>query len=664
MMKRKKITLIILTITICIINISNAQAASWNIGYASTGSGGGGGATDKGYGVGVIEDTTFYNRSYRCVYNHTHWTNKVVTINGYDINGTSLMETSLNIAKEDAVLAGTSIKFNIYETKEIYWKVTKHELQQLETRKVYNYECTYKEKYPATPIPTPTTFQNDNITLQPLSNVKMIASRCAPVIIETSAPAVKLCKDANPDPSNCEYQAGPKKISTNPIYTWDKAPVTPASSEWQLDSATTALYQKECDKLAIQDAIKSTEWTFSASYEIRMTDSNDVNSHDKTSSSYARINRDNASNTIKCKDKDGNDISCTKWTPAFVYKEGVFEDKITATFEYKINKVCMNAKTGKVAYRTSKCETDELEVENKTIGGKEHWHYFIPLNAKSNSNVEINMLSGYSVSSTGESFAACKYVMQNNPVTLDAAGNVIEESLTGTMATSYTNLIITKDNTSFVGNYCYKYEGSSDVICNESSSDYAEILNKNGCYLTSKVKIPVKQEFYNEVTTVDAITGVKKVTFNGFNFYYKPIDIVNTNQTDIIYPNGVPTDSTTGAPIKSLWLEWYDAQTNPGAYAGIDILDLSKSYDSVTYIAQDINATEIREYTKSNSYTSWSNMNIDGTSKFISDEGIVIKNPSLSTTIYKLGCGPANMNEFLDAAKTIENPLFIKGCET
>ena len=65
-------------------------------------------------------------------------------------------------------------------------------------------------------------------------------------------------------------------------------------------------------------------------------------------------------------------------------------------------------------------------------------------------------------------------------------------------------------------------------------------------------------------------------------------------------------------------------------------------------------------------------MNLDGTSQFITTEGIVERKTN-STNIYKLGCGPANKdqymrdengNDLVDASgEKIKNPLYIKGCE-
>ena len=36
-------------------------------------------------------------------------------------------------------------------------------------------------------------------------------------------------------------------------------------------------------------------------------------------------------------------------------------------------------------------------------------------------------------------------------------------------------------------------------------------------------------------------------------------------------------------------------------------------------------------------------MNVDGTSNFINNEDIIIRNNTLATDVYRLGCGPANI---------------------
>ena len=129
------------------------------------------------------------------------------------------------------------------------------------------------------------------------------------------------------------------------------------------------------------------------------------------------------------------------------------------------------------------------------------------------------------------------------------------------------------------------------------------------------------------------------VRFNGFNFYYKPIDITDSTAP---FPNGLPTTS--------LWQEWHNSQKKEP--------DLTKSFSKVTYIAGDIEASEVRNYNKNNSYLDWSNMNVDGTSKYIDNEGVIQRNNGIN--VYKLGCGPANENEKLANGDT--NPLYQPGC--
>ena len=146
--------------------------------------------------------------------------------------------------------------------------------------------------------------------------------------------------------------------------------------------------------------------------------------------------------------------------------------------------------------------------------------------------------------------------------------------------------------------------------------------------------------------------GEKK--FKGFNFYYKPIDINNP------FPNGLSDTS--------IWKEWYDNVKDDKKATP----DISKSFDEVTYIAENINATKVRKYTKDNPYTSWKNMNLDGTSNFITTEGVVTR--ETKNKVYKLGCGPLNNtanlldvhgNPVYDASgNPVSNPLYIKECAT
>ena len=51
-----------------------------------------------------------------------------------------------------------------------------------------------------------------------------------------------------------------------------------------------------------------------------------------------------------------------------------------------------------------------------------------------------------------------------------------------------------------------------------------------------------------------------------------------------------------------------------------------------------------------------------GISKFIEDLDIVTRKVDKSS-IYGLGCGPENENQYLDAARTQKNPLYQKECD-
>lgn len=189
----------------------------------------------------------------------------------------------------------------------------------------------------------------------------------------------------------------------------------------------------------------------------------------------------------------------------------------------------------------------------------------------------------------------------------------------------------TKQRKGICKSYVEKYEDSyTDFIADVSSNKrlaLKQIEEAGGCYFRMTIKIPVEQKFYHELED--------GITFKGFNFYYKPIDPNNP------FPNELTNTSL-----------WYNLNNNSD-------LDLTKSYDEITYYTEGINASLVRDYNKDNPYTSWSNMNIDGTSKYINEEGVIKRNGEVK--YYKLGCGPANENEYLEDGIT-ENKLFQEDC--
>lgn len=254
-------------------------------------------------------------------------------------------------------------------------------------------------------------------------------------------------------------------------------------------------------------------------------------------------------------------------------------------YKYKPSKVCMNIKTAKVSYVT-KCGDDEIEIQQQN----NYWPYFIPLNYKSNKSFSFNLTPSYKINKS-----QCEYVINNNPE-------------------DYINLIVTEQKEQFTGN----------------AKNDKKTLTQEGCYLSSTVSIPVTQKFYNEVNSND------KITFEGFNFYYKPIDITNP------FPNGLNVTSL-----------WYDMNNN-------NKIDFTNSYKIITYVAENINTTTVRNYNQDNQYTSWDNMTLNGKSNYIEKNGIV-KRLVENTSFYKLGCGPANSIEKFEDGTS--NQLYLVRCK-
>jgi hypothetical protein len=79
-----------------------------------------------------------------------------------------------------------------------------------------------------------------------------------------------------------------------------------------------------------------------------------------------------------------------------------------------------------------------------------------------------------------------------------------------------------------------------------------------------------------------------------------------------------------------------------------------------TYIAKIFgNVDKIREHNKSTSYMSWSDMYADGHSDFVANTDLFEK--ASDVKYYKLGCGPANINE-KNSDETI-NSLYQGWCK-
>ena len=573
-----------------LIGVQNVKAMTFGVNYASTG---------EDIEITPREDATYDmgingNIKYTCIYNYTTSVNNAITVDGYDLEDNPIMENSLHISDEDRIIAGTSIGLNIYETKRIGWQVTKSEVTETKITETKYYKCTYKTK--TRPLPPPNK-PGDPIMV-PLLATKNIAnvkplSTCAVTVQYTTS------SSSCPRPAtNCMYESGPTYSYVN-------------TTEDSYSSTDTTKIE-ECRKYAAQQAIAEANWYLGASYKITLSDSNNI--------------KEESEITL-----DVSDTKCDKCS--FSYSPGMTSDSIKVEYYYKKTKACINVKTGDISYVPDKsgkteCNGDEREIPNTKIGNNEHWHYFVPLNAKSGDTIEMNMMRA-----TEEILnkSQCLYVMRNNP---------INQNNTNPLTTTYVDLIKpTIESVKWNEDYkCHTCNPNNpDEWNSEQSSDYKEVI-ENGCRLTSKIKIPITQKFYNEKTDDD-----NNKTFNGFNFYYKPIDVSNSNQINIIFPNGVQKDAEGNLKTITLWDKWYKAQLGELNNNINKEPNLSNSYSIKTYETKNINAKQIRMYNQNNPYTSWNNIDIDGTSKYIdSEESVITRIGNQKENIYKLGCGPAN----------------------
>ena len=119
----------------------------------------------------------------------------------------------------------------------------------------------------------------------------------------------------------------------------------------------------------------------------------------------------------------------------------------------------------------------------------------------------------------------------------------------------------------------------------------------------------------------------------GYGYFYRQIDINNP------FPNGLSATS--------IWNGLIDTTNNVIKITDkndenkiIKKYNLSDSFKEKSYSIYNINSSAIRNYNhqERNFYTSWEDMDVDGTSTFINDY-LTRYN---SRDYYKLGCGPAN----------------------
>lgn len=566
----KKTPIIILTALLLSIPITQTHAYTFNVDFADTGSSSSSSGKPGGDGSSGNQEPKYskelssktgeengykYKETYTCKYNYNISSTNKVTINGYNMQNKKIIENSLNISDKNKIVAGTSIGLEIYEVKKISYSVSDIEV-------VYTKVKTEKKETKCQAY---------------TCNYSCTARGSSPYTVQKSVSAGYACSKGN-EKSTMHSCVNTTSSPTCSSYKtgWTETNETITKRTYTSESNN---YVKDCLKHAVKVAKgKANATGTSATYSIKVPESNNIN---KT-----------AITTIQGKVTKEEKFNVSKNTEQ---KSGTR----TVEYEYSTNP-CMNVITSEVRYVSDSkyCNKDnEILIANETIDGRTHWHYFTPINTKSSDYITIELTKNTNNSNNKKSNKECLYVLEKNPI--DPLDN---------NKTSYVDLIQKTNDEKLVGDY----------TGNKSSKDYKYFKNGGTCYLTSVIKIPINQKFYQEEQDNDG-----NIKFTGFNFYYRPININNP------FPNGFSENS--------YWKKWdEDGRKDP---------NMAESYKITTYSAININTEAVRNYKntttngKQNTYSSWNNMTKDGKSNFISSQGIVIRHKT--GDYYKIGEGPS-----------------------
>ena len=248
----------------------------------------------------------------------------------------------------------------------------------------------------------------------------------------------------------------------------------------------------------------------------------------------------------------------------------VASGSIEKVYGYKPSNICINLKTGKVKYN-GECKLDEeVKIKPYIYEGVEYWQYFSPLNMKSGSNFSL--------------------MIKNNAARLLSGGEC--HSIMDNYKNQYQNYIISKKGAMLNGNYCKN--GNCNNLNTGSGSDWQEV--SNGCYFSTVLNFDVVQKYYFEEMKNN------ELKFNGYNLYYRPININNPFPT-------TPTEN-------SIWYEWFNS-TNKTP-------NLKESFNEITYSVAVPNklADTIRAYNVNNPYPSFDKLSLNGTSSFLQSIGV------------------------------------------
>lgn len=611
MRKINKVLLIILCIIICTNKIYAASGSFTDI-WSSGSSGSSPPPSDPNPGGidgrGSTGREVYQNngRTYRCYYKHSIVNNTALDINAYDMNGTSLIPNTLKT--DNKFKSGTWIGINATEIKTASWSI--NSFKYYEVKK--SYSCHYQRNGTSTVVHTSSCFNTQNLNCQNYLNQygsryganRYRTENCTGTTIRGSEYSGKKCKLLYVVSEVDIWVQQPQTVSVNSTITTRNCPKYNGlnADEVRIDNnnieeETSPI--SECRNNAINDIENQAKQRVgSASNKLEYETSNKSSSSKKVTidatKKYPQVQSEKTQSTTSA--------SGRAWQE----------------YEYTPQKVCINVLTAEIKYN-NECNTSNTNIKqinnstvfdeylNKTVS---YWHYFIPMDAKTNSEILLSMIANTSRDSNNNLIPTltknqCLSGMESHP-------------------NDYMDYIKPRDG-NFVGDYS---KGTR-------SNDIKRVQNENGCFVAIVLRFKTTQKFYSEEKK-SGYTSLK-----GYNAYFRQIDINNP------FPNGIDNNS--------IWKGLYNSTTKK-VNTGKEEIKLS-SFDNITYIAEisNQNANKIRTFNNDTSYTKWvkdygkqNGMNANGTSNFIrngSTSSIFTTKSSLrKDSPYKLGCGPANYN--------------------
>lgn len=401
----KKINRIICLFLTIIINIENCYAANATfIGQLSdqvTPSGGSG------------EPTVYWtnypsnNKMYRYGYKRELNTATTISMNAYNLEGESIIPYDVVIdPTKNTIKAGTWLGINVTETHHASWRV--YDFEYKEVRKKYT--CKYKKDgYSYVDYETTTVTmvlesycvsKNGSFTRK-LGVFGVCKYEKPTTYYVNSETKEKIYIKDFKESFTC-----PASLSNN-YYLISSA--NPQPEEDIIDVSTPnliATMKKEATERVHQLALDSVKWSAGLVKYI-------------TNNSYPNDPEDLTYNTINQGTENNYSVDEITLNTATQVK-GIVEEE----YELLEKKVCINLKTSEVSYGRN-CDTSkgEIQLENGTVRDTHwldkngaprevnYWHYFVPLNAKSNSEFTLDIVKNENrVFSINE----CKQFMETN----------------------------------------------------------------------------------------------------------------------------------------------------------------------------------------------------------------------------------------------------------